>query len=199
MSRSERFIKSRQRLKQGVNAENRRKERRVSLRESLSQALSRVEKAELIDLLLRLADDREELGLWLADQLDVEKEPQDEVFDVESDVARATHVPKHLINHNFPYDDLAYERIEAGLQRLVRGGHLQTAMALSTNLMRTGSYQVAMSEEGLTTDDIVRCLRHVLAAVETASMDNENKVEWYAQMEEAEEVEFIWDAVRGRT
>ena len=131
----------------------------------------------------------------------IEKEPQVEAFDVESDIARATHVPEHLINHNFPYDAAAYERVGKGLERLVRRGHLQMAMELSGHLMRG---VVPGCHERRRTHDRGYCPLFGQATssppLKPRQSMIEKKQEWHAANEKGrDEVGFIWDAVRGRS
>lgn len=45
---------------------------------------------------------------------------------------------------------------------MIEQGELRLAMELSLELMKQGSNQVEMSDEGLMTDDIEACLRVVL-------------------------------------
>ena len=61
-------------------------------------------------------------------------------------------------------------------------GHLREAMALSLGLMKQGSYQVEMSDEGLMTDDIEACLRVVINALKKSHLPPGDIIEWCVAM-----------------
>lgn len=64
-------------------------------------------------------------------------------------------------------------------------------MQLSLELMRDGSYQVEMSDEGLMTDDIAECLKVVIAALKKSDVPPPRIVEWCVAMAERDRVGFI--------
>ena len=51
-------------------------------------------------------------------------------------------------------------------------------MELSLELMKQGSYQVEMSDEGLMTQDIEECLRVVLKALKKCDLPPDEIVAW---------------------
>ena len=69
-------------------------------------------------------------------------------------VADATDFDERDINRNFAYDYEAYREVKRNLGRLIDAGQLRLAMQLALELMKRGSYQVEMSDEGLMTRDI---------------------------------------------
>ena len=77
-------------------------------------------------------------------------------------IADATGFDEREINYNFDYDYEAYHEVKRNLSRLVALGQLRPAMELSVELMKQGSYQVEMSDEGLMTEDIEECLSVVV-------------------------------------
>lgn len=50
---------------------------------------------------------------------------------------------------NFDYDYGAHQTVERNFQRMVKAGQLEEALELALELMRSGSYQVEMSDEGM--------------------------------------------------
>jgi hypothetical protein len=69
------------------------------------------------------------------------------------------------INRNFDYDYEAYGEVKRKLGRLVASGQLRLAMQLALELMKRGSHQVGMSDEGLMAEDIEDCLSVVIKAI----------------------------------
>ena len=51
-------------------------------------------------------------------------------------------------------------------------------MELSLELMRKGSYQVEMSDEGMMTDEIVECLQVVIQALACAGLPSKEIAAW---------------------
>ena len=58
------------------------------------------------------------------------------------------------VNYDFDYDydHAAYSQVKRNLGRLIDQGQLRLAMELSLELMKQGSYQAEMSDEGLMTE-----------------------------------------------
>ena len=69
------------------------------------------------------------------------------------------------IKGNFDYDYEAYGEVKRYLGRLIGWGQLRLAMSLALALMKQGTYQVEMSDEGLMTEEIKDCLNVVLEAL----------------------------------
>ena len=64
-------------------------------------------------------------------------------------------------------------------------------MELSLELMKRGSYQVEMSDEGLMTDEIAECLRVVLTALPKSDLLPAEIATWCAAMTKHDRVGFI--------
>jgi hypothetical protein len=69
-------------------------------------------------------------------------------------IADETAFDARAINRNFDYDYEAYGEVKRNLGRLVASGQLRLAMQLALDLMKRGSHQVGMSDEGLMAEDI---------------------------------------------
>jgi hypothetical protein len=91
--------------------------------------------------------------------------------------------------------------VKRNLGRLIASGRLRPAMPLALELMKRGSYQVEMSDEGLMTEDVEDCLGVVIEAVTTFSLPAEEALAWCSVMLDADRVGFIarkpLEALRG--
>ena len=81
--------------------------------------------------------------------------------------------------------------VRRNLKRLIDLGELRLAMELSLELMKQGSYQVEMSDEGLMTDDIEECLMPVIRALEKCDLPSGEVVAWCEAMKKRDRVGFI--------
>ena len=61
-------------------------------------------------------------------------------------------------------------------------GQLRPAMELSLELMKEGSYQVEMSDEGMMTDEIEECLNVVITALKKCDLPASEVIAWCAEM-----------------
>ena len=64
-------------------------------------------------------------------------------------------------------------------------------MELALELMKCGSYQVEMSDEGLMTEDIEDCLSVVLKALEKCNLASAELISWCSAMKDNDRVGFI--------
>src|SRR3954463_4723114 len=125
---------------------------------ALRQALARRKKAELVDVLMELAEADRGVLRQLTARFDVATTPDELVTATRLAIADATDFDERQINRNFDYDYEAYSEVKRNLGRLIDSGQLRLAMELSLELMKQGSYQVEMSDEGLMAEDIEDCL-----------------------------------------
>src|SRR5215472_2353886 len=136
----------------------------------LRRALWRHTKAELVDTLLELAQaDRRDLRQLTA-RLDVAAAADERVAATQQAIADATAFDRRDINRNFAYDYEAYGEGKRNLGRLIAAGQLRLAMQLALDLMKRGSYQVEMSDEGQMTEDSESGLDVVIEAVTTSDL-----------------------------
>jgi hypothetical protein len=157
----------------------------------LRQALTRRKKAELVDVLLELAQADRRVLRQLTARFDVAAAPDELVAATRQAIADATAFDERDINRNFAYDDEAYRAVERNLSRLIDAGQLRLAMQLALELMKRGSYQVEMSDEGLMTEDIEDCLRVVLKLLEKCDLPAAEIIAWCSAMLENDRVGFI--------
>src|SRR5215468_5393032 len=157
----------------------------------LRRALSRRKKAELVDTLLELAQADRGVLRQLTARFDVAAAPDELVAATYQAIADATTFDRRDINRNFAYDYEAYQAVKRNLGRLIDAGQLRPAMQLALGLMKQGSYQVEMSDEGLTAQDIEGCLDVVVKAVETSDLPANEVIAWCSAMRDNDRVGFI--------
>lgn len=160
---------------------------------ALRQALTRRPKAELVDALLDLAEADRRVLRQLTARFEVAAGPDELVAATRQAIADATAFDRRDINRNFDYDYAAYGALKRNLGRLIDTGQLRLAMQLALELMKQGSYQVEMSDEGLMTEDIEDCLEVVIKAVKNSDLSAEEVIAWCSAMLDSDRVGFIAD------
>jgi hypothetical protein len=158
---------------------------------TLRQALARRNKADLVDLLLELAETDRGILRQLTARFNVAAAPDELVASTRLAIADATDFDERDINRNFDYDYEAYQEVKRNLDRLIGAGQLRSAMQLALELMKQGSYQVEMSDEGMMTADIEDCLSVVLKAVEKCDLAAAEVIAWCSAMLATDRVGFI--------
>lgn len=156
----------------------------------LRQALARQKKTELVDVLMELAEADRGVLRQLTARFDVATSPDELVAATRQAIADATAFDKRDINRNFAYDDQAYSEVKRNLGRLIGSGQLRQAMPLALELMKRGSYQVEMSDEGLMTEDVEEGLNVVLEALRKSDLPAAEVIAWCSAMLESDRVGF---------
>ena len=168
----------------------------------MRRALSKRKKSELVDALIELAQADRGVLRQLTARFDVATTPDELVAATVQAIADATAFDKRDINRNFDYDYEAYGEVKRNLSRLIASGQLRLATQLALELMKRGSYQVEMSDEGLMTEAIASGLDVVIEAVTTSDLPAEEAVAWCSAMLDADRTGFIarkpLEALRGR-
>ena len=157
----------------------------------LHQALSKRIKAELIDVLLELAKANRGIHRQLGVRFDVAAAPNNLLAATRQAIADATDFDVRDINRNFDYDYEAYREVKRNLQRLIASGQMRPAMKLALDLMKQGSHQVEMSDEGMMTEDIEDCLCVVIQALSKPGLPVSEVVTWCSAMIDNDHVDFI--------
>jgi hypothetical protein len=157
----------------------------------LRRALAGRKKAELVDVLMGLAQADRGVLRQLTARFDVATTPDELIAATHQAIADATAFDKRDINRNFAYDYEAYAAVKRNLGRLITSGQLRQAMTLALELMKRGSYQVEMSDEGLMTEDIEDGLRVVLEALRNCDLPATEVIAWCSAMLENDGVGFI--------
>lgn len=165
--------------------------KRADATEELRKALSSRKKDELVSALLELAQADRGVLRQLTARFDVAAAPDKLVEATRQAIADATDFDERDINRNFDYDYEAYKEVQRNLARLIASGKLRLAMQLSLELMKQGSYQVEMSDEGMMTDDIQDCLSVVLQALKKCDLPADKVAAWCSAMLDSDRVGFI--------
>ena len=158
----------------------------------LRKSLLKQTKAALVDTLVELAQDDRSLFRRLSEQFDLESPPQELAAATRQAIGDATDFDERDINRNFDYDDVAYSEVQRNLGRLIALGELRLAMELSLELMKQGSCQVEMSDEGLMAYDIEECLQVVVAALRKCNLPLGEIATWCKAMTKADRMGFIY-------
>ena len=160
--------------------------------ERLRKALGKATKGELVDILVELARDDRDLFRQLGARFKLEVPAEELAAATRLAIADATDFDEREINRNFSYDYAAYDEVQRNLSRLVAVGQLPLAMELSLELMKQGSYQVEMSDEGMMTADIEECLAVVVKALKKSALPPADVIAWCDRMLKADRVGFIY-------
>ena len=165
--------------------------KRPESKTELRQALNKRKKAELVDTLVDLAQADRGILRQLTARFDVAVAADELIEATRQAIADATDFDERDINHNFDYDDEAYGTVKRNLGRLIAAGELRQAMQLALELMKQGSYQVEMSDEGLMTADIEDCLSVVLKALARCDVPAVEISTWCSALQANDRVGFI--------
>jgi len=163
----------------------------------LRKVLAKRPKRELMEALVEFASEDRGILRRLDARFELEAPPQELVATIRQAIADATCFDERDINRNFPYDYAAYGAVKRNLGRLIGLGHLRAAMELSLELMKQGSCQVEMSDEGLMTDDIEECLQVVIQALKKCDLPPAEVVAWCDGMAKRDRMGFIADRELG--
>ena len=158
----------------------------------LRKALAKRTKNDLMDVLVELAREDRKILRRLSEQFELKAPPEELFVATRRAIADATDFDERDINHNFDYDDEAYSEVKRNLSRLVEQGQLRLAMELSLELMKQGSCQVEMSDEGLMTDEIEECFQAVTKALTKCDLPPAEVVAWCKGMIASDRVGFIY-------
>jgi hypothetical protein len=157
----------------------------------LRRTLTRRKKSELVDVLIELAQADRGVLRQLTDRFDVAATSEELVAATRQAIADATAFDERDINRNFDYDYEAYGEVKRNLGRLIASGQLRLAMPLALDLMKRGSHQVEMSDEGLMTEEIEDGLSVVIEAISKCDLPAEEVKAWCSAMLDADRVGFI--------
>ena len=160
----------------------------VHTADRLKAALAKRKKADLVEVIVEIARDDRGILRQLELRFGVEAPPDELIEATRGAISDATDFDEREIGYNFDYDYAAYETVKRNFSRLVKLGHVREAMKLSLELMKQGSYQVEMSDEGMMTDDIEECLQVVIKAVAKSDLPASEVAAWCTAMAKADRI-----------
>jgi hypothetical protein len=161
--------------------------------ERLRKALVKRTKDELVGVLVELAREDHKLLRRLDARFEPEAPLKELVDATRQAIADATDFDEREINYNFDYDYEAYAEVKRNLSRLIDQRQLRQAMELSLELMKAGSYQVEMSDEGLMTPAIEECFSAVVKALKEGDLPPREVIAWCDAMTKSDRVGFIYE------
>jgi hypothetical protein len=144
-----------------------------------------------VDVLLEWARADRRVLRQLTAQLGVVAAPDERVAATHQAIVDATDFDERDINRNFEYDYEAYAEVKRNLSRLIEAGQWRQAMDLSLELMKQGSCQVDMSDEGMMTADIEDCLSVVIGDCKRCDLPVAEILRWCTAMLDNDRVGFI--------
>jgi hypothetical protein len=160
--------------------------------EKLRNALAKGTRGGLVDILVELSRHDRSLFRQLGAQFHLESPAEELAAATRQAIADATDFDEREINRNFSYDYAAYDEVKRNLSRLVELGQLPLAMELCLELMKQGSYQVEMSDEGMMTADIEECLAVIVKALKKCDLPPADVTTWCDRMLKTDRVGFIY-------
>ena len=160
--------------------------------DSLRRALASLEQDELVGVIVELARRDRVIQCELETRFKVEPPATELIANTQCAIADATDYDERQNNHNFDYDDGAYETIQRNFRSLIAAERIEDVMELSLKLMRDGSHQVEMSDEGLMAGDIEECLKIVGNALKKSDLLPSKIVGWCDAMLKVDRVGFIF-------
>ncbi len=163
--------------------------------EPLRRRLKKCTKDELIEVVIEFARASRKTQRELENRFGVEPTKDALIADTRQAIREATDFDERQANYNFEYDYGAYQTVERNFRRMVEAGQLEQVMELALELMKLGSYQVEMSDEGMMTEEIQQCLRPAIQAVQRNNrpFPPAKIAEWAQAMLAADRVGFICD------
>jgi hypothetical protein len=96
--------------------------------------------------------------------------PLDLVVATRAAICDATDFDERDMNTNFEIDYEAYKTVQRNFKQLIKLGQISDVMELARELMKDGSYQVEMSDEGLMSSEIEECIGLVVPAVQKSRL-----------------------------
>jgi len=157
----------------------------------LQKVLSKQTKATLIDTLIDIIEEDRTIERRLKLEFDVQQSSGSLIEQTRGAIADATGYDFHQMNTNFLYDYDAYQTVQKNFAKLVKDGQLDSAMELAVELMKSGSKQVEMSDEGDMTYEIEDCLHVVIKAVKASDLPAKTIKAWVQKMNRASCLDFI--------
>jgi hypothetical protein len=142
---------------------------------ALRRQLAKRKKAELIDLLLEMADQDRKVLRQLTARFEITMAAEGWAAATRQAIADATAFDERDINRNFAYDYEAYDAVKRNLSRLIQARQLP----------------LEMSDEGLMTEDIEDCLHVVIQALKACDLPAQQVLTWCQAMQNSDRVGFI--------
>ena len=161
---------------ENVKAHSKRSKSKSSKAASLRPYLQEQTQAELVALVVELADAHDEVRQSLADRRTLASGPPHKILQTVRRQIRALEEPGANV-----------DRLEAVLKGLVEAGQADAALRLGPELLSTSSQALQFEHESESGDALVACLNVLFQALEKSSLSPPDQMEWGLDMALADE------------
>lgn len=159
-----------------------------SVDNSLHAYLQEHTRAELLALLLKLAEDHDEVRQSLENRRNLTSgETRKVLKSIRSEIA--TLEEPAWESHHYGYQVRNTDRLKAMLQALVASGQVDAAVRLGPELLAAGTQALEYEHEAESTEPIGACLDVLFQALDRSSMPPADRIEWVLDMALADEYE----------
>ncbi len=152
---------------------------------SLRPYLQEQTKAELVALVVELADAHDAVRQSLADRRDLAAGQTQKILQM---IRRELHALEESLwdeyNHRDPAANVG--RIKAALKGLVAAGQADAALRLGPELLDAGTRALEHDDEGESDAAFADCFEVLFQALDTASLSPADQIEWAIDMEQAD-------------
>ncbi|MCY3767496.1 MAG: hypothetical protein OXH06_18930 [Gemmatimonadetes bacterium] len=147
--------------------------------------------AELVELLLELAETHDEVRQSLENRRSLTSGETRRVLNqIRSEIA--TLEEPAWESHHYGYQVRDTDRLKAMLQALVASGQADAAVRLGPELLAAGTRALEYEHEAESTEAIGACLDVLFRALDRTSMSPADRIEWILDMALADEYELCW-------
>jgi hypothetical protein len=161
--------------------------------EFLGELLLEQPKESLVELLIDLSMENRALRWRVEDAFDAETPVDLLVNETRQVISEATCFNRRDVNHIFHDVNAAYNRIKKNFDRFILLDRWDELMMLAIELMSACSYQIAMSDESMMTEEVKDCLKPVIAAMAESNIPRAKVISWCDSMSRADNVGYICD------
>ena len=170
---------------ENVKARSGRSKSKKSKAASLRPYLEEQTKAELVALVIELADAHDAVRQLLADRRNLASGQTQKILQM---IRREVHALEESLWDEYNYRDPAANvgRLKAALKGLVAAGQADAAVRLGPELLDAGSRALEHDDEGESDAAFADCFEVLFQALNTASLSPADQIEWAIDMEQAD-------------
>ena len=170
---------------ENVKARSGRSKSKKSKAASLRQYLEEQTKAELVALVIELADAHDAVRQLLADRRTLAAGQTQKILQM---IRREVHALEESLWDEYNDRDPAANagRLKAALKGLVAAGQADAAVRLGPELLDAGSRALEHDDEGKSDAAFADCLDVLFQALDTVSLSPADQIEWAIDMEQAD-------------
>ena len=171
--------------KENVKARSGRSKSKKSRTASLRPYLQEQTKAELVALVIELADAHDAVRQSLADRRTLASGQTQKILQM---IRREIHALEESLWDEYNYRDPAASagRLKAALKGLVAAGQADAVVRLGPELLDAGSRVLEHDREGESDAAFADCFEVLFQALNTASLSPADQIEWAIDMEQAD-------------